>query len=417
MKDRTAPSISEADASAILQFAAKQGKLDVGAMLDKMNNMEREEILKKHKYAITHWQKAGKEYYCTYLPNPNPGGRRICKKRRTLEELQNIIIEFYKSQERHIRFETVWREYIDQKLEYGEIQKSSYDRYNNDFDRYFVSREHNLKQKLFINITSDDLERFIKTAIKELGLTQKSYEGLRTIIRGTFKYGKKHHYTSLSITEFFGDLELPRNIFSQPLKEVDAEVFREDEVPVIKDVLWKHATIRDLGILLTFETGLRVGELSALKASDIDGRVIRVRRTEVKERGADHKWIFVIKEHAKTAAGARDLIIPSTAQGLIKAIITLNPHGEYLFEEDGHRIISNAFNKRLAAICKQAGLPVRSMHKIRKTYGTVLVDSGMDDKLIQEQMGHRDIETTRKYYYYSNKSLENKEKQVDIAFR
>ena len=51
------------------------------------------------------------------------------------------------------------------------------------------------------------------------------------------------------------------------------------------------------------------------------------------------------------------------------------------------------------------------MHKIRKTYGTILIDSGMDDKFIQEQMGHRDITTTRKYYYYNNKSMENKEKQ------
>ena len=232
MKNRTTTTSSAPDAATILQFAVHQGKLDIGAMLDEMNNMERTEILKRHKYAITHWQKGGKDYYGTYLPNPNPKGRRIYKKRHSLDELEDTIVEFYKAQEKLIRIDTVWQEYIDQKLEYGEIQKSSYDRYKDDFDRFFSNRQHNLKDKRFVNITPDDLERFIKTTIKELELTQKSYEGLRTIIRGTFKYGKKHHYTDLSITEFFGDLDLPRNIFAQSDKQNSREVFLEDEVPI-----------------------------------------------------------------------------------------------------------------------------------------------------------------------------------------
>ncbi len=416
MKKNPKTIIIPPSASDILQFAVEQGTLDIGAMLDQMNNMEREEILKNHKYTITHWSKGGKEYYCTYLPNPNPGGKRICKRRTSLEALQEVIIDHYKNLKKVITFETVWKQHIDLKLEYGEIQKTSYDRYNDDFNRFFVNREHNLKHKKFIEITADDLERFIKTTIKELELTQKTYGALRTIIRGTFKFGKKHHYTNISITEFFGDLDLPRNIFTHSGKKAATAVFQEDEVPVIKAALMEGSTTRDLGILLAFVTGLRVGELCSLKSSDIQERVIHVRRTEVKERGADNKWHFLVKEHAKSEAGSRDLVIPTSAETLVKAIIDRNPHGEYLFEKNGKRIIANAFNKRLAAVCRRVGLPVRSMHKIRRTYGTILIDSGMDDKLIQEQMGHTDISTTRKYYYYSNKALKTKENQVDAAF-
>ena len=140
-----------------------------------------------------------------------------------------------------ITFDTVWHQYIDEKLEYGEIQSSSYSRYCNDYKRFFMDRDHNLKEKRFARITADDLEKFIRVAIAEMELSRKAYTGLRTIIRGTFKYGKKHHYTDLSITQFFGDLEIPRGAFTR--KVIDKEVFMENEVEVISSYLRDHPTL------------------------------------------------------------------------------------------------------------------------------------------------------------------------------
>lgn len=156
-----------------------------------------------------------------------------------------------------------------------------------------------------------------------------------------------------------------------------------------------------------------------MRASDLNGRVIRIRRSEVKHRistESGSKWLFEVQEHAKTDAGARDLIIPSGAAETFHRITELNPDGEYLFEENGKRFNANSFNKRLTSVCRKAGIPKRSMHKIRKTYGTTLIDSGVDEKFIQEQMGHRDITTTKKFYYFSNKSQKNKELQIERAF-
>ena len=56
------------------------------------------------------------------------------------------------------------------------------------------------------------------------------------------------------------------------------------------------------------------------------------------------------------------------------------------------------------------------MHKLRKTYGTMLIDSGLEDGTIMSQMGHSDITTTRKYYYYSNKDEEEKTIQINKIF-
>ncbi len=55
------------------------------------------------------------------------------------------------------------------------------------------------------------------------------------------------------------------------------------------------------------------------------------------------------------------------------------------------------------------------MHKIRKTYGTILLDSGIEDSLVMEQMGLSDITTTRKYYYYSRKNDQHTSEQIAKA--
>lgn len=94
----------------------------------------------------------------------------------------------------------------------------------------------------------------------------------------------------------------------------------------------------------------------------------------------------------------------------------INPFGKYLFMNEGIRIRGNKFNKRLTSICKKLNIPHRTMHKIRKTYRTMLLDSGMDESFTAEQMGHADVETTRKFYYFSNQNDENKMRQVKRAF-
>ena len=71
--------------------------------------------------------------------------------------------------------------------------------------------------------------------------------------------------------------------------------------------------------------------------------------------------------------------------------------------------------QKLKQICEKLDIEYKSNHKIRKTYGTMLIDGGVDDSLVAEQMGHTDVATTRKYYYFSNKSEEKKRDQISKA--
>ena len=192
----------------ILNYALEKGMINKDTVLNDIEAMERKEILNKHPYKITITNyKNGKHVFATYLPMED--GTRLFRRRNSQKELEDVIIAFYREQQERIYLADVFEEWINQKLEYGEIQKTSYDRYRNDFKRFFKT-DDTIMKKQFKHITTEDLEAFIKSSIHNLSLTRKCYGGLRTLLRGIFKYGKKKHYTTISITEFFGDLELPK---------------------------------------------------------------------------------------------------------------------------------------------------------------------------------------------------------------
>lgn len=59
----------------------------------------------------------------------------------------------------------------------------------------------------------------------------------------------------------------------------------------------------------------------------------------------------------------------------------------------------------------------RSLHKCRKTYVTKLVDAGISENVIMGQVGHTDFSTTKNYYYFNNKTVDEVQKMLAIAMK
>lgn len=400
-------SFMEVSDAELLHFVTENGIVNVREVLASYEMKKYEELLAMHPYDV--WQGKNGSWY-TYLPDKKKG--RILKKRATEEKIKDCIVEFYNN---NPTIEEVFEEWIERKLEYKEIQKGSADRYTTDFERFFIKTK--FAEKKIKEISSDELEEFIRKQIAEQNLTMKAYSGLRVIIRGIWKWAKKRKCTDISISKFFGDLDLSRKIFKKTVIEKEDQVFAENEIPIIVDYLKRNVTIWNLGVLLVLQTGVRVGELSALKPGDWDGgNILKVRRTEIRYKNEDGKNVVDVREFAKTEAGMRDIILSDGGVETMRMIKEINPSSEYLFEnEKGKRIRGNTFNKRLDLVLKAVGLHHRSIHKGRKTYGTTLIDAGCEDSLVMNQLGHTTIETSRKYYYFSNRTREHQIEEIKKA--
>ena len=395
----------------LLLYALDNGMIDIDAIQQNILLNKRKKYLEKHTAGI--WQGKNGCYY-TYLPDEKAKNGRKLVKKTSMKAVEDAIVDCYKAMETEPYIGSVFHSWIDERLKYGEITKQTYDRYTNDYKRFIEGSR--LEQYRFRYISEELLEEFIKSSIRENELTAKAWGNLRILIRGIFKYGRKKGFTSISITSFMGDLELSKNIFRQRIFTDEESVFTRKEVDKIVDYIDCHKeSMINLGIKLVFETGLRAGELSALKAEDFDGNVITVRRTEIMYKDENDHCVFEVREKTKGRDGIRKVIVTDRAISILKRIMELNPDGEYLFMRDGERIRGNYFTVHLERICRNVGIRMRSLHKARKTYATELLNGGVDEMLVIKQMGHTDISTTKGFYYFDNREDSEAVKMIQNA--
>ena len=143
-------------------------------------------------------------------------------------------------------------------------------------------------------------------------------------------------------------------------------------------------------------TGLRSGELCSLKFSDLSEKKLMVARTQTRHKN-EGDYDYVIREETKGRDGRRYIAIPPVVHTIIDRIRSLNPDGEYMFVSPatGKRMKAESFSDKLEKICKYIDIPVKRLHKMRRTYASMLLDAGIPESIITNQMGHTDIATTR----------------------
>lgn len=384
----------------ILQFIIKSGMLDLHDVQDSMEAMKRDELLKKHQYKI--WQGKDRKWY-TYLPDDKKG--RVLKKRTSKSDIEKEIVTYWRTESENPTIREVFEEWNDRRLELKKIGNATHLRNTQIFNRHYKE----FGNQRIKSVSSDEIGEFLEEQIPEHNLTSKSFSNLKTITRGFLKRAKKRKLVSFNVEEIFQELDTSETDFKKVIKEDYEEVFSEKEMSTMVKYLEENLDAKNIGILLMFATGIRVGELVALKHNVFEGNTFKIRRTETRFLGEDGKYVYCVKEFPKSEAGVRTVIIPEDYAWLCSKIRALNPFGEYIFtDKSGKRMTTNCIRRRQERNCKKLGIYKKSPHKIRKTYGTILLDYNVDNRLIMEQMGHTDISCTENHYHRNRRGIEQK---------
>jgi integrase/recombinase XerD len=150
----------------------------------------------------------------------------------------------------------------------------------------------------------------------------------------------------------------------------------------------KHRTI----IMMLYSTGMRLCEIAALKITDIDSKLMRIKIVQGK--------------------GAKDRFTVLSQQVLmeLRAYYLIYKPKEYLFNGDkpGKRYSMRSIQHLVQKALIKIGLDSKnySVHTIRHSFATHLVDNGTDLHTIKELLGHRSLQTTLQYLHLTSTRID-----------
>lgn len=261
-------------------------------------------------------------------------------------------------------FEDLKRELISRKYSRKTIKGYLY--FNRDFLGFV--------KKMPSEIVEDDVKNYLAYLADE---RESATATLNQAINAL-----KFYYGTLLKKKFLYEIKRPRKDKKLP------EVLSKEEVSrmMIRTVNLKHKAI----LMIIYSSGLRLGEVARLELSNLD---------------RDRMLIFV-----KGAKGRKDrytLLSEKAIEIIDHYIKRYEPH-RWLFEgaKDGRHISKRTIEKVFDQACERAGIEKDvSVHDLRHSFATHLLESGVDLRYIQELLGHASSKTTEIYTHVSTRSL------------
>ena len=368
---------------------------------------ERSSILKKHTNKI--WQSGG--YYCTYVADPSATKGRRIKRSRSKEGLEEAIIQIYKENETNPTIDEVFKEWNDKKLENRSIIEATHLRNQYCYERHFAE----FGKRKIKSVRPLEFQDFLESQVRIHEMKARGFSNLKGIVRGFLKRAKKKGYITFNVEEMLGDMDITDRQFVRSHRSDEEEIFYDDEISRIIEVIRENPYPNNLAVALMFATGMRIGEVVTLKHSDFNGMTVTIRRSETRYRLPNKKYEYVVQDHPKTDAGFRTIVIPDSFKWVVDKLKTSNPFGEWIFvrRDRKTKITTNTIRSRIRSLCKELDIPIRSSHKIRKTYGSILLDSNLDTKFIQSQMGHTDIQVTETFYHRDRRKIDQNSRIIN----
>lgn len=246
-------------------------------------------------------------------------------------------------------------------------------------------------------LNNDILQEFILNRLKQGrcdgkgGISQKYAQDIIAVLKLTL--GKEV------------EIQLPYS----PPKEV--EIFEKSDQVALINSLQSNICHKNFGILLTIHTGLRIGELCALRWSDInfDAQLLHINKTMIRTYTKEDESKLNITA-PKTRSSIRT--IPLNKWIMQYAVLLRGSDNEYIVTGKEKYIEPNKYRLYYNRQLKDLELPHRKFHSLRHTFATRCIECGCDYKSLSELLGHSNVSITMNLYVHPQ--LELKRKCVEL---
>ena len=309
-------------------------------------------------------------------------------------------------------FDDVFQEWLRYKQNF--IKQSSYNKYFNLYGSYISDV---LKDTYLDEISNSTLQEVVisimnlKNKRTKQKLSTSTVRGIVYVIKSVVLFAQKQGY----IKEFCLQIAIP----SKEVKNI--QVLSRNE----QNILEFHTRLKldtiSLAVLICLYTGLRIGEVCALRWEDIDlnNKYIVVNKTvqRIQQHHVPYRTskTVLITTPPKTNKAIRKIPISSALYPI------LNEYREHNYRGSKHYVLVNknddmidpcSIQYKFKELIKKLKITPITFHGLRHTFATRCIELGMDIKTLSEILGHSNVSTTMSIYVHSTEL--QKVKQMEL---
>jgi integrase/recombinase XerD len=225
-------------------------------------------------------------------------------------------------------------------------------------------------------LSSEQMKRYMHACVKQ-GLSENTLHSRLNAL-------KFYYEQILKREKFFWEIPRPKKQMLLP------KVFNQDDITAIIKAAGniKHKAM----LMLAYAAGLRISEVVAIKVQDIDSRRMSILISQAKGKKdrlvrLSPVLLVMLREYWKKERPLKN---------------------GYLFagQNKGEPYSTRSLQLVLASAKQKAGvLKPGSIHTLRHSFATHLLDKGTDVTMIQKLLGHNDIKTTLRYLHVTNRDI------------
>lgn len=350
-----------------------------------------------------------KEYYSTKMPD----GRKV--KATTYDGLIDKLFIYYADGISDFSVKSIFTAALYEKEVTENPKENTIERNKYDFERFISA---SLASKDIRTISEIELKKYIQEWVNTVHPKQKVFLSFKGILNLIFGYAYAHKIIAENPVDFIKNKPYMKSCDTKRAKPED-KILSPDEIESLKAEVRKRMTMKKYGsyyingyaMLFAIETGVRVGELCALKWEDITANSIHIHSQQLNksvEGGKEYYLVPYTKNEKGESEDGRDFPLTKKIKELLLELKSkqdaLGIRSEFIFcHEDGEWIKTDAYITFLRRLCQSKNFNVTNNHALRMSLNSnVLLPLGISAADRAAMLGHS-IETNLKYYSFAQK--------------
>ena len=307
---------------------------------------------------------------------------------KQLKGVREIIV----SRKRRKNFRVVTEEWL--KYKKNTVKKSTYYNYSYSVEKYLYPKfaDQDITQ---IKDYNDFIEKLTDT------LAPKTVRDIITKLKEIINFYEEEHNTKLNIKK----MSLPK------MNKKEIQILSNKEKQKLEKYCIQQNDLKSLGILICLNTGLRVGEVCALRWENVDfeTRRIHVEKTIERIYSKEENKTIVIIDTPKSITSVRTIPINSKLYNILKQIRGKSKKTDFVLTGSSeHYVEPRNYQYHFKEILKRSKVKKYKFHTLRHTFATNCIEAGMDIKSLSEILGHADVSITLNIYVHSSDKAKRK---------